>query len=102
MKVSGRERKFWRTLLFRSPEDLDLDDSFDYGFFLYSLYDSEIGFYGLFQFRIDFCNSVHAFRLFDGNSRTGDRHIAKRLPTQGTTTEKNTVIYPYLEQDSNL
>jgi len=44
---------------------------------------------------------MQPFRYFGRTHWTGDRPIARPLPTQDGTTQKNTDVHPYLERDSN-
>jgi hypothetical protein len=44
--------------------------------------------------------TMDPFRYFGRIPWTGDRSIARPLPTQDSTTQKNVDIHPYLERDS--
>jgi len=45
--------------------------------------------------------TIYHFRRFGRTPRTGDRPIARSLPTWDSTAQKNAGIYPCIERDSN-
>jgi len=50
---------------------------------------------GMFQFKINFWNWT-PFRHFGRTRWTGDRLLAKPVPSQDSTAQKNTDIHPFL------
>jgi hypothetical protein len=60
-----------------------------------------VGHHGLFRFRILTSDIYDSIWTFGRIPWTGDRPIARPLPTQDNTTQKNADTHPSLERDSN-
>jgi hypothetical protein len=54
-----------------------------------------------FDSKFDFWNLWIYFWIFGKTPWTGDRPVARPLPTQDSTTQKNADTHPCFEQDSN-